>query len=106
MNQNVMVNKRADYRLPIDKECFLLNDFFDIKSQTIDASKMGAGVLVADITTPFAEGDKVVVHIKSLRHISWAKVSWIQEDIKNNSTRIGLKLHTTLGSELRLPKNL
>ncbi len=87
-------NKRAYTRHPYQIECILSNGFGDIKCQTVDVSNMGWGVLINE-TPPFEIGDRLYVYI--MQQCSWAEVRWAEKDDVNcNSTRVGLKLFSTL----------
>ncbi len=93
MEQNNMADRRTIVRWPIRKECFLATEFVDIKSQTVDASSMGLGVLVNG-TTPFEKDDKLFV--RYMKRFSRAKVLWTDKDANNNTTRLGLELFSQL----------
>ncbi len=88
-----MPNKRTNSRQPFQKECSLLYELVDIKSQTFDISMWGLGVLVSG-QMPYKKGNTMFVSIKSLNYSSHAEVCWTKKD--NDSTRVGLSLLTSL----------
>ncbi len=88
-----MPYKRTNARQPFQKECSLLYEFDDIKSQTIDISMWGLGVLVSG-QMPFEKDEILFVDIKSLNYSSHAEVCWAKKD--KDSTRVGLFLLTSL----------
>ncbi len=92
-----MSNKRTYTRHPYQIECILSNGFGDIKSQTVDVSILGLGVLVNG-TIPFENGDilKVYISVYSMDQHSQAEVRWINKEVNSNSSRVGLKLFSTL----------
>ncbi len=94
MKQKDIADRRTDVRLRFYHECFIQNKFVDIKSQTVDVSKIGVGVLVINGTSPFKKGDKVLVNCR--QRFSLAQVRWTKRDVNNNTTRMGLKLSTGL----------
>ena len=49
------MDQRTDKRIPLQKECILLNQLGSIETQTVDISKMGLGVKT-DRTMPFKNG--------------------------------------------------
>ena len=85
MNQN----NRVDKRLPLQKECILVNQFGLLETQTVDISKMGLGVKT-DRTLPFISGCELGVFIPSMDNPPQAKLMWTKKDF-NNTTRLGLK---------------
>ncbi len=88
-------NKRTYPRHPYQIECILSNESAAIKSQTVDVSILGMGVLVNG-TTPFEIGDRLTVSMTSMQYQSLAEVRWAEKDINKNTTRIGLKLFSSI----------
>jgi hypothetical protein len=87
--RNVMnQNNRADKRLPLQKECTLVNQFGFIVAQTVDRSKNGLG-LKTDRTLPFKNGCELTVFMSRMK-LPQAKIMWIKKDFKN-TIRLGLK---------------
>ncbi len=85
MNQN----NRVDKRLPLQKECILVNQFGLLETQTVDISKMGLGVKT-DRTLPFKKGCELAVVIPSMGKSSLAELMWTKKD-SDNATKLGLK---------------
>ena len=85
MNQNY----RADKRLPLQKECILVNQVGLLETQTVDISKMGLGVKT-DSPLPFKNGCELGVLIPSMGNLPHVKLMWTKKDF-NNTTRLGLK---------------
>ena len=86
MNQN----KRTEERLPLQKECLLVNRSDSLEAQTVDMSKMGLGVKT-DRTLPFKIGSELTVAVPSMgNHTAKAQLIWAKKD-SNNMTRLGLK---------------
>ncbi len=90
-----MLHKRINARLPLQKECILINPFGSIETQTADISKMGLGVKT-DRTSPFRNGCELAVFIPITDKLYNAKLIWTKKDVENNATRLGLKLSTGL----------
>ncbi len=82
-------NKRTDGRLSFQRKCTLSGL---VNSRAVDVSKLGLGVLINDLNIPIRQGDKLFVHIKSVKYHSLSEVRWTKEDANSNSTRVGLKL--------------
>ena len=82
-------NNRTEERLPLQNECILYNRFGFIKTQTVDLSKMGLGV-VADRTSQFKIGCELIAVIPGVGIFPQAQLMWTKKD--NNKTRLGLKL--------------
>ncbi len=91
--QRVMPNKRTNARWPSKEECVLITEFVNIKSQTVDVSLLGLGVLVNG-TTPFEKEDKLFV--RYMQGFSRAQVRWTNKDDNNYTTRLGLELFSQL----------
>ncbi len=91
MNQN----NRADKRLPLQKRCILEDQCGWIGTQTVDMSKYGLGIKTHN-TLPlrFKNGCELTVFILSME-LPQAKLMWTKKDF-NNTTRLGLKLYTSL----------
>ncbi len=90
-----MSNRRNYLRTPYQMECILSDRFGDIKSQTVNVSILGLRVLINE-TTPFKIGDRLSAYITSMQYHSLAEVRWTEKDFNKNTTRIGLKLSTSL----------
>lgn len=83
-------NKRTEERLPLQKECTLVNPSGSIDAETVGMSKMGIGVKT-DRTLPFEIGSELTVVVPSMgNHLAKAKLIWAKKDF-NNTTRLGLK---------------
>ncbi len=93
MNPNDMTDTRTNARWSSQKECSLLYEFADIKSQTVVISIWGLGVLVSGHIL-CKKGDTMPVRIKSLNYSSEAEVIWTKKD--KDSTRVGFSLLTRL----------
>ena len=86
MNQN----NRAEERLPLQKECLLVNSSGSIEAQTVDMSKLEL-VVKTDSTLPFKIGSELTVSVPSMgNYLPKAKLIWTKND-SNNMTRLGLK---------------
>jgi hypothetical protein len=86
MNQN----KRTEERLPLQKECLLVNRSGSIEAQTVNMSKKGITVKI-DRILPFKIGSELTVSFPSMgNHLAKAKLIWTKKD-SNNMIRLGLK---------------
>ena len=88
MNQNIMTDKRINYRTVIQEKCILVNGYDSIETQTVDISLMGLGVKI-DSTLQLKDGCELSVFIPGMG-LPHAKLIWTNKDI-NNTTRLGLK---------------
>jgi hypothetical protein len=92
MKQNDILDKRADFRYPFQKECTLVRYGFGvIQSQTVNVAKQGLGVRING-NIPLEKGDKLFVSIPCAQYSSRAEVRWINKHLNT----LGLKLFSCL----------
>ena len=88
-------NNRTEERIPLQKECTLVNRSGSIEARTVDMSKMGIGIKIERIL-PFKIGSELTVIVPSMgNRLIKAKLMWTKKD-SNNTTRLGLKLYSSI----------
>ena len=87
-------NNKTDKKMPLQKECILVNRFGSIEAQIVDVSIMGLGVKT-DKTLPFKSGSGLDVFISGMPKFPQAKLMWTKKD-SNNTTRLGLNFSTSV----------
>ena len=83
-------NNRTEERLPLQKECLLVNHLESIEAKIVDMSIMGIGVKT-DRTLPFnfKNGCKLTISIPWME-LPQVELMWTKKDSKN-TTKLGLK---------------
>ncbi len=89
------MNRRTEIRLPLQKECLLVNHSESIEAQVVDMSIMGIGVKT-DRTLPFnfKNGCKLTISIPGME-LPQVELMWTKKDV-SNTTRLGLNFSASI----------